>query len=120
MRTIPWFKVDDGFAVHPKALQAGNAACGLWVRAGSWCMQQLTDGFVPVHVLPTLGTAREAQLLVNAGLWKKVSGGWTFHEWDVRQPSREQVEKDRADAAERQRKARERRASQRDKEGETP
>ena len=111
---MPWFKVDDGFAVHPKALAAGNAACGLWVRAGSWSMQQLTDGFVPEHVLPTLGSKREADLLVNAGLWKRAPGGWTFHEWEARQPSREQVEKDRADAADRQRKARERRKSQRD------
>ena len=112
---MPWFKVDDGFAVHPKALRAGNAACGLWVRAGSWCMQQLTDGFIPEHVLPTLGTAKEAQRLVDAGLWVRAVGGWRFHEWEARQPSREQVEKDRADAAERQRKARERRASERDK-----
>lgn len=109
---MPWFKVDDGFAVHPKALAAGNAACGLWVRAGSWSMQQLTDGFVPEHVLPTLGTKREAQLLVNAGLWKRAPGGWTFHEWECRQPSREQVERDRADAAERQRRAREQRKKQ--------
>lgn len=75
-------------------------------------MQQLTDGFVPEHVLPTLGTKREAQLLVNAGLWKRAPGGWTFHEWEGRQPSREQVEKDRADAAERQRRAREQRKKQ--------
>lgn len=111
---MPWFKVDDGFAVHPKALKAGNAACGLWVRAGSWSMQQLTDGFIPDHVLPTLGTKKEAQSLVDAGLWDRAVSGWVFHEWDERQPSRAQVEKDRADAAERQRKAREKRASQRD------
>ena len=112
---MPWFKVDDGFAVHPKALKAGNAACGLWVRAGSWAMQQLTDGFIPDHVLPTLGTKREAQALVDAGLWERGVSGWMFHEWTERQPSREQVEKDRADAAERQRKAREKRnQSQRD------
>jgi len=110
---IPWFKVDDGFAVHPKALKAGNAACGLWVRAGSWCMQQLTDGFVPDHALPTLGTAKEADRLVDAGLWERGVNGYMFHEWDVRQPSREQVETDRAEAAKRQREARERRARER-------
>lgn len=114
---IPWFKVDDGFSVHPKAILAGNAACGLWVRAGSWSMQQLTDGFVPEHVLPMLGTAKEAQRLVEACLWQRVDGGWRFHEWETRQPSREHVEKERADAAERQRRARERRAAMRDEGG---
>jgi len=104
---MPWFKVDDGFAFHPKALRAGNAACGLWVRAGSWCMQQLTDGFIPDHVLPTLGTVREAQKLVEAGLWVRGVNGYMFHEWEIRQPTREQVEKERAANAERQRKARE-------------
>lgn len=113
---MPWFKVDDGFAVHPKALRAGNAACGLWVRAGSWCMQQLTDGYIPDHVLPALGTTKEAERLVAAGLWQRAVGGYRFHEWEARQPSREQVEKDRADAAERQRKAREKRQSQKGKE----
>lgn len=116
MSEIPWFKVDDGFAVHPKALKAGNAACGLWVRAGSWSMQQLTDGFIPDHVLPTLGAVKEAQRLVDAGLWERGVSGYMFHEWDHRQPSREQIERDRAEAAERQRKAREKRRSQRDEE----
>ena len=111
---MPWFKVDDGFAFHPKALKVGNTACGLWVRAGSWSMQQLTDGFVPDHVLPTLGTTKDAQRLVDAGLWERGVTGYMFHEWTARQPSREQVEKDRTDAAERQRKAREKRMSQRD------
>ena len=79
---MPWFKVDDGFAVHPKALKAGNAACGLWVRAGSWSMQQLTDGFIPDHVLPTLGTKAEAKRLVDAGLWERAVTGYVFHEWE--------------------------------------
>lgn len=29
---MPWFRVDDDFALHPKAIAAGNAALGLWVR----------------------------------------------------------------------------------------
>lgn len=114
---MPWFRVDDAFAVHPKALAAGNAACGLWVRAGSWCMQQLTDGHVPEHALSTLGTRAEAQKLVDAGLWRRTPSGWLFHDWEGRQPSREQVERDRAEAAERQRRAREKRRSLRDQAG---
>ena len=41
---MTWFRVDDTLAMHPKVYAAGNAAMGLWVRAGAWSMQQLTDG----------------------------------------------------------------------------
>ncbi|HEY1178259.1 MAG TPA: hypothetical protein VGF17_19060 [Phytomonospora sp.] len=96
---MPWFKVDDNLAFHAKAVAAGNAAMGLWVRAGSWCAQQLTDGFVPDHIAATLGRAVEAQRLVDAGLWHREEGGYRFHEWadEGRQPTRAEVERRRRD-----------------------
>lgn len=117
---MPWFKVDDTFPHHAKVMQAGNAAIGLWVRAGAWSMQQLTDGQIPKHVVTTLGTSREAQRLVAVGLWTDEGDHYHFHQWDEggRQPSRAQVEADRHAARERQRRAREsaksRRESRRD------
>lgn len=104
---MPWFKVDDTFSHHAKVMAAGNAAIGLWVRAGAWSMQQLTDGFVPLHVARQLGTRPEAKRLVDAGLWIEKDDGYLFHEWSQRQPSRAQVQADREAASERQRKARE-------------
>lgn len=112
-----WFKVDDALAFHPKTLRAGNAAMGLWVRAGSWSAQQLTNGLIPDSILPSLGTVKQAQALVAAGLWRRADGAWSFHEWnaDGRQPTRESVEAERAAARERQRKHREQKeASRRD------
>lgn len=112
---MTWFRVDDNLAFHPKALTAGNAAMGLWVRAGSWSSQQLQDGFVPDAMVATLGNASQARALVTAGLWTRVDGGYHFHDWDHRNPLRTAVEQDRAAAAERQRRARERaRESRRD------
>lgn len=104
---VPWFKVDDTFGHHAKVMAAGNAAIGLWVRAGAWSMQQLTDGFVPTHVARQLGTRPEAKRLCDAGLWLEKDDGYLFHEWEQRQPSRAQVHADREAASERQRKARE-------------
>lgn len=89
---MTWFKVDDSLDYHPKALAAGNAALGLWVRAGSWAARQLTDGFVPEGVATSLGTRKQADQLVAAGLWHKVLGGYVFHEWTERQPTRDEVE----------------------------
>lgn len=91
---MPWFKVDDNLAFHHKTVAAGVSAMGLWVRAGSWCAQTLTDGFVPEHMVPALadGDAGLAGRLVEAGLWRRVKGGFVFHEWAERQPSRQSIE----------------------------
>lgn len=104
---MPWFKVDDALALHMKAITAGNAALGLWVRAGSWSMQQLTDGFIPNQIVAALGaTTADAAALVSARLWDAAPGGFQFHDWAEYQPTREQVLAERADAAERMRRVR--------------
>lgn len=115
----PWFKVDDTLAFHNKTVAAGNAAMGLWVRAGAWSMQTLSDGFVPHRIAHQLGTRGEARRLVDAGLWIEKGDGYEFHEWTQRQPSRVQVHADREAAAERQRRAREA-AKKRREEGRVP
>ena len=84
---MPWFRVDDNLAFHHKVVAAGNAAMGLWVRAGSMCSAQLTDGFVPDHMVAALGGKAQAQRLVAVGLWCREDGGYRFHEWAERQPS---------------------------------
>lgn len=108
---MTWFKVDDSFHSHPKVIATDPAALGLWVVAGSWCGSNLTDGFVPDHVLPRLlpGAPKLASKLVKAGLWKRTEGGHLFHDWHERNPSSEQVKRERDAAAERQRKWREKR-----------
>ncbi len=113
---MAWGKVDDKLWGSPKWLAAPPKARAVWVTALSWCMDQLTDGFVPTHVLTTLGGTRtDARNLVNAGLWEEVQGGWVFHDWLDYQPSREQVLAERSAATERQRRAREKaRASRRE------
>lgn len=111
-----WFKVDDSLAFHAKTVAAGNAAMGLWVRAGSWSAQQLTEGHVPLHIVKALGTVPQANALVRAGLWVAAVDGFDFWQWsdDGRQPTRESVMSDREAARERQKKARDTAKSRRD------
>jgi hypothetical protein len=91
---MAWFKVDDKLHDHRKARAAGTAAMGVWVLAGSWAADNLTDGFVPSAILPRFGRQREANKLVEVGLWhtdeQDGETGWRFHEWDERQPTRAQ------------------------------
>jgi hypothetical protein len=94
---VTWFRVDDGFAFHHKAVGAGNAALGLWVRAGSWCSQQGNDGVVPAHMVKALGgTRKDALALCAFGLWDDLEDGrFAFHDWLNYQPSAAEVRADR-------------------------
>ncbi|WP_270009121.1 hypothetical protein [Rhodococcus sp. BH5] len=103
MDELVWFNVDDQLADHPKALTAGNAALGLWVRCGSWSSRQLSDGFLPENLAKSFGKPSEIKALLNAGLWHKVEGGYTFHEWPQYQRSAAEIKAKRE--AERVRKA---------------
>ena len=103
---MPWFKVDDDLSFHRKVVTSGNAAMGLWVRAGSWCAQHLTDGFVPNEMISILGTPAQRAKLVKSRLWIEVDGGCQFHEWNEngRQPTSQSVREQRSAAATRQAK----------------
>lgn len=104
---MTWFKVDDNLAFHPKVMSAGNTAVGMWVRAGAWSAQQLTDGFIPDSIIATIGGQTIAHRLVDAGLWVQLDGGCQFHQWGERQPSRQKVETDRKESTLRKQKWRE-------------
>lgn len=109
-----WFKVDDDLAMHTKVMAAGNPAMGLWVRAGAWCAQQLTDGWIPLSVVRSLGSEAQARRLVSSGLWlvtaRDGQEGFLFHEWEARQPTRQDVTEARKDGALRQQRFRDRRS----------
>lgn len=111
---MPWFKIDDGFHCHPKVLEAGNEAVGLYARCGSWASQQLTNGFVPTSIALLYGGRELAAALVDVGMWVPVDGGWLMHDYLDYNPSKDQVQADRAAAAERQKRARERAKAARD------
>ena len=93
---MSWFNVDDMLAFHPKVLDAGNAALGLWVRAGAWSKGANTGGEIPTAIIRTLGTQRQAAQLVAVGLWEKTAAGYQFHQWDDWQDSKEKVAESRA------------------------
>jgi hypothetical protein len=89
---MTYFKVDDHFHSHPKILDLGLDAIGLWTLAGSWSGEQLTDGFIPSSLIARLGGSQETtQALVDAGLWEVTEGGFIFHDWDAHNQTKAQV-----------------------------
>jgi general stress protein YciG len=113
---MTWFKVDDKLHSHSKTrkvLAEAPAALALWVIAGSWSSDNLTDGLIPDHQLPWLipvGAEDMARQLVAARLWRRVKGGYQFHEWAAdadgtkRNPLRVEVEAERKKKADAGRK----------------
>jgi hypothetical protein len=100
------FQVDGDFYDHPKTTNMSDAAFSLWVRAGSFSAAKLTDGFISDDVLVyTLRSSTDvADELVRRRLWKRVRGGYRFHEWEHRNLTKTRVDTERK--ADRDRKAR--------------
>jgi hypothetical protein len=103
---MTWFKVDDTLHSHKKSMRAGVEAMGLWVLAGSWAADQLTDGWVPSYAAQRIASNAEdlAARLVKAGLWTPGEhdgeDGWWYHEWGERQPMKDEVMDQRRKRAE--------------------
>lgn len=91
------FQVDADFYDHPKTIGMSDGATALWVRAGSYSAAKLSDGFIADAALSLLSRCPEeaASELVERGLWRRVRGGFRFHQWDRRNLLRVRVEAER-------------------------
>lgn len=129
---MAWVRIDDQFPEHPKVAQAGPLAMAMQVAGLCYCNRKLTDGFVPrsiarrlldfevidadgkIHTIGvTSGMSGEdispewvIGLLLDAGMWEKVSGGYLIHDYHDYQPSKDDVEADREAARDRMRNLR--------------
>jgi len=93
---VTWFKVDDSLAFHRKTVAAGNAAMGLWVRAGAWSAHQMNDGIVPASMVKSFGaTPAQVKSLIEVGLWLEEDGAFVFHDWEKYQPTSTEVRAER-------------------------
>lgn len=110
---MPWVRLDEQFAQHPKLRDAGPLALAMQVAGLCYSNQYLTDGFIPRRVAPALlnlegiamncwsndliggGDDATWQLVVNdlvaADLWDETDGGWVIHDFHKYQPSKADV-----------------------------
>ena len=95
-------------------LSAGNAATGLWVRCGTWSSSYLTDGFIPMDIVRSMGRRADIERAITARLWVPTDEGMLMPDYLDYNPSRGDVERRRKDDSERKRRvARERRPRRR-------
>lgn len=111
---MTWVKLDEAFWSHQKIRAAGTEATGLFVCGLAWCNQNLSDGSIPRYVLGMLTDLRRpektAERLVEVGLWHETEAGWDVHDYLDYQPSKSQVESQRASQRDRQKKSRSKKA----------
>lgn len=118
---MPWVRIDDGFYMHPKVIGLSPAAIGLHVCGLCYAADNLTDGLIPKAAIGRLTSARSATKMLAeleaAGMWIDEGKSWRIHDYLDYQPTREKVLAEREQAAERQRRAREKAAKKRADEG---
>ena len=112
---MAWVRIDDHFTEHPKLVQAGPLGVAMQIAALCYANRHLTDGELPANIvarfMPTVcydpETGEEitwrdvADRLVEIGIWHKTDGGYLIHDYLEYQPSKADVEAERAAARER-------------------
>lgn len=98
---MAWVRLEDNFPEHPKVATVGGDAGWLHVCAIAYCSRNLTDGFVPSGAIRQLSDRNKpnvlATRLVDAGLWELASNGYIIHDYLDYNPTRVEVEAERAD-----------------------
>lgn len=144
-----WAKLDDAILDNPKIARAGVYGFALHVAAITWCCRNLTDGFIPyARTNALLDTSRVefdqanplalpggprsmaggsgldphdvAAHLVACGLWERVDGGYSIHDFLVYNPSREEVIREKEKGRVRSEKHRNRQRTSGDSDGARP
>jgi len=118
---MAWVRIDDGFPEHRKVVAVGPLGMAMQVAGICYCNRNLTDGFIPWAAARTLltweflgeqgeqGAKRYTiavtcgmqgddvttefviGLLLEAGIWEEVEGGYQIHDYDEYQPTKAEV-----------------------------
>src|SRR5689334_22613412 len=112
---MSWVRFDPGFTRNRKRLDASPTANWLWISSVDYCVQHLTDGFLPdtavSSLVPSLGNrARGAcvEELLQVRAWERRDNGYLVHAFLEYQDSAEHVRKQREAGKERAKRFRER------------
>lgn len=116
---MPWGRLDDQANTNAKLLALSDPAWRMWGCGLIYCQANLTDGFIPEHVIHTFGVRAKNKSAIAAELcqslvpgkgpcWHKVDGGYQVHDYLDWNDSRESVTAERAKSKERIERWRER------------
>lgn len=92
---LPWVRIDSDLAQNPKVADLvaeygarGKAAAFVFVCSIGYAAAHNTDGAIRKAMLPFVhGTAADARILVEAGLWDVAEKGWRISRYAEHQPT---------------------------------
>ena len=96
MAEMSWVRVDSAMASNHKVLallteRGGDHALCVYIFALGHSARQGLDGFIPEIALGLIhGRKKDADLLVNTGMWRPVPGGYEVPDFAEFQPSGEE------------------------------
>lgn len=103
--------LDEGWHRWPEIMAVGTAVAGLYSRCGCYIADSKTDGFIPSAVARMYGTPEWIARLVEVGLWQIEEHGFRDTRYFPLNATKAEIEKRKADAADRQKRFRDRQAS---------
>ena len=95
MAELSWVRVDSALASNHKVLaliaeRGGDHALNVYIFALGHIARQGLDGFLPEIALGLIhGRKRDADMLVDVGMWRSIPGGYEIPDWAEYQPSGE-------------------------------
>jgi hypothetical protein len=100
---LPWVRLETAFPSNPKVLDLVASkswrAITAYIGGLSYAGAHGTDGFLPDSALPFMhGSKRDAERLVDVGLWIPRQGGWDINGWSEFQPSTQETQDRRSRA----------------------
>lgn len=114
-RLVTWVRFDDQYPIHRKIAVLSDAAYRLLDESIFWCSRNGTDGIIRRDEVVSIGVRAKPKVigeLVRRDNWHTTGhgcprcpqpiDGWVVHDYLDYQPTREQVEKERAAKAQRQ------------------
>jgi hypothetical protein len=96
---VDWIRMQSSIYRNPKVLSLLTLPTGFQTAVVYWFSMGYAGengcrGQIPKVGLPIIqGRPKDAQRLVEAGLWKVTQNGWEVHDWSNYQPTPEYIAK---------------------------
>lgn len=91
-----WIKLEDGFPEHVDVIGLPDSAFRSFIQGVCYASRSTSDGWIPKAAAKVvLVKPRDAQALVDAGLWVERTEGWFIVNYLKHQRSAEQIAAER-------------------------
>ena len=91
---MPWMKIDDGIADHPKIQTVGPVGFALYMRGICYANRKHTDGLLPFGSIGAMTHDMDPEIwpqkLIDCGLWEHHPQGYMIHDFLEWNESKEQ------------------------------